>query len=66
VYAGHQIGAAAMAWLAGFLRDTTGSYRPAFLIAGACCALAAFGSMRIRRPAPAPPLVAEPVPVGVG
>ncbi len=66
VYAGHQIGAAVMAWLAGYLRDTTGSYRPAFLIAGACCALAAFGSTRIRRPSPAAPLVAEPVPVGVG
>ncbi len=66
VYAGHQLGAAVMAWLAGFLRDTTGSYRPAFFIAGACCALAAFGSMRIRRPSPAPRPIAEPVRVGVG
>jgi predicted MFS family arabinose efflux permease len=66
VYAGHQIGAAIMAWLAGYLRDTTGSYRPAFLIAGACCIAAAIGSMRIRRPAPDVDVPLQRVPVGVG
>ena len=53
VFAGHQIGAAIMAWLAGFLRDTTGSYQSAFVIAGTCCLAAAIASWRIRLPEPA-------------
>ena len=41
VFAGHQMGAAVAAWGAGELRDVTGSYRPAFVISGACCIVAA-------------------------
>jgi predicted MFS family arabinose efflux permease len=65
VYAGHQIGAAIMAWFAGFVRDTTGSYQPAFIVGGICCMIAAAGSMRIRRPLAdaAPEPDREPVPV---
>lgn len=44
VFAGHQIGAAVAAWGAGLLRDLTGSYEPAFIIAGVGCILAAVGS----------------------
>ena len=43
VFAGHQVGAAVAAWGAGYLRDTTGSYRPAFIIAGVGCLAAAYG-----------------------
>lgn len=47
VFAGHQVGAAAAAWGAGALRDSTGSYRPAFIIAGAGCLVAAWGVSRL-------------------
>ena len=50
VFAGHQIGAAAAAWGAGYLRDQTGSYQIAFTIAGAMCLVAALGTQRIGRP----------------
>ena len=49
VFAGHQVGAAVAAWGAGELRDRTGSYRPAFVIAGVCCIVAAAGVARLRR-----------------
>lgn len=49
VFAGHQVGAAIAAWGAGELRDRTGSYRPAFVIAGAFCIVAAAGVARLRR-----------------
>lgn len=54
VFAGHQVGAAVAAWGAGWLRDTTGSYRPAFLVAGVACIFAAYGVslMRGNRSAP--------------
>ncbi len=58
VFAGHQIGAAIAAWGAGMLRDLTGSYQPAFLIAGLACFVAAAGTQRIgvpRSPEPAVP-----------
>ncbi len=60
VFAGHQIGAAIAAWGAGHLRDVTGSYQSAFLIAGLFCLVAAVGTQRIGRPRsagtdPAPP-----------
>lgn len=55
VFAGHQIGAALAAWGAGYLRDLTGSYQPAFLIAGLCCLLAAVGTQRIGAPRAAAP-----------
>jgi MFS family permease len=54
VFAGHQIGAALAAWGAGFLRDQTGSYRPAFILAAICCAIAAVGCQRIGRSPRAP------------
>jgi MFS family permease len=47
VFAGHQLGAALAAWGAGQLRDVTGSYRPAFVIAGLCCLGAGFSVLRI-------------------
>jgi sugar phosphate permease len=37
----HQIGAAAVAWLAGLLRTQTGDYSMAFLLSGWLCLLAA-------------------------
>ncbi len=49
VFAGHQTGAAVAAWGAGYLRDVTGSYRPAFIVAGVCCLVAAVGVTRIER-----------------
>ena len=48
VFAGHQVGGALAAWGAGALHDATGSYRSAFVVAGACCLVAAVGVMRIR------------------
>jgi predicted MFS family arabinose efflux permease len=42
IAAAHQIGAAAVAWLAGILRTQTGDYATAFLSAGLLCLLAAF------------------------
>ena len=51
VFAGHQVGGAIAAWGAGALHDSTGSYRPAFILAGACCLVAAVGVTRIRREA---------------
>ncbi len=59
VFAGHQTGAALAAWGAGWLRDVTGSYKPAFVIAGALCIAAAIGVGRLdgRRAATAPALV---------
>jgi len=65
VFAGHQLGAALAAWGAGAIRDGTGSYQVAFVIAGVCCLLAAVGVTRIRRPedADAPADLREPVPV---
>ena len=43
------MGAALAAFGAGELRDVTGSYRPAFVVAGICCLIAAVGVTRIRR-----------------
>jgi predicted MFS family arabinose efflux permease len=65
VFAGHQMGAALAAFGAGELRDITGSYRPAFIIAGVCCLIAAVGVTRIRRrpPIAVPTPLPAPVPV---
>ena len=49
VFAGHQVGAAVAATGAGYLRDTTGSYKSSFIIAGVCCMFAAYGSSRLTR-----------------
>lgn len=58
VFAGHQVGAAIAAWGAGFLRDTTGSYRPAWIISAAFCMVASFGVLRIN-PQKEEPVVVE-------
>lgn len=50
VFAGHQIGGALAAWGAGALHDSSGSYKPAFVVAAVCCLVAAAGVMAIRRP----------------
>lgn len=47
VFFGHQVGGAVAAWGAGYLRDTTGSYQSAFIIAGIGCLLAAFGASQM-------------------
>ena len=64
VFAGHQLGAAAVAWFAGVTRDNTGSYRLAFLVSGVLCLVAAVAARSIRRPSPdlEPELERVPVP----
>lgn len=49
VFAGHQVGAAVAATGAGYLRDTTGSYKSAFVLSGMACIVAAFASSRLVR-----------------
>ena len=56
VVAAHQLGAAFAAYMAGWLRTTSGAYTLAFLSAGALCLVAAVGVLpigRMRRLAPA-------------
>ena len=48
VFAGHQVGGALAAWGAGVLHDVSGSYRPAFVLAGVAWVIAAFSVLRIR------------------
>lgn len=60
VAAGHQAGAATAALGAGLLRDATGSYTTAFIVAGAIGVLAAFGALAIARDAARHPV--EPTP----
>jgi predicted MFS family arabinose efflux permease len=59
IAASHQIGAAAVAWLAGILRTQTGDYSIAFFSSGLLCLLAAvlasfIGSTTKRRLNPDP------------
>jgi predicted MFS family arabinose efflux permease len=62
VFAGHQLGAAAAAWGAGWMRDVFGTYQPAFVVAGIACLAAALSIPAIgRRPVASPRL---PVPAG--
>lgn len=49
VLASHQIGAAVIAFLAGVVRDTFGSYDLAWYTSGALCAIAALMALVIRR-----------------
>jgi sugar phosphate permease len=49
VFASHQIGASAMAFGAGVVRDHTDSYNPAFYAGAGLCVVAALLSLRIRR-----------------
>ena len=48
VFASHQIGAAIAATVAGYVRDFTGDYNPAWIGAGILCLFAAVMSVRIR------------------
>jgi predicted MFS family arabinose efflux permease len=50
IFAGHQIGAAAVAFGAGLARSLLGSYFPAFFVAGALCLIAALLAPAIQRP----------------
>jgi len=59
VFAAHQLGAAAAAFLAGFIRDATGHYNYAWLGAAAMCTVAAVISATIRKDA----AKKKPVPV---
>ncbi len=52
VFAGHQIGAACAAWMAGTTRTEFGSYMPALYAAGALCILAAMLILGLSRAAP--------------
>ena len=49
IFASHQIGASAMAFGAGVIRDSTGTYNPAFYLAAGLCVLAALLSVGITR-----------------
>jgi MFS family permease len=55
VFAAHQLGAAVAAFGGGVIRDVTGSYDLAWLLAGALCMVAAVLSISIRRNPPAEP-----------
>jgi sugar phosphate permease len=52
VFASHQLGASAMAFGAGVIRDRTDTYDPAFYIGAVLCVLAAVLSLSIRRRGP--------------
>lgn len=54
IAAGHQIGAATAAFVAGYLRTLDGSYAAPFVIAGVGGVLAAVAAMMIRHAAPRP------------
>ncbi len=61
VFAGHQLGAASIAFTAGFIRTHYASYLPAFLIAGTLCLVAALIALLVVRPKA--PLTATPAKV---
>ena len=50
VFAGHQLGAASIAFTAGYIRTHYASYLPAFLIAGTLCLVAALIALLVVRP----------------
>lgn len=52
VFAAHQVGAAAMAWVAGAVRDGTGDYAWAFSAGGGIAVAAGMLATMIRRPRP--------------
>jgi MFS family permease len=64
IFAAHQFGAAAAAWLAGLSRGWLGSYTFAFVCAGATCVLASLLVTRIRVPGRAFGRRPEPLPAG--
>lgn len=49
IFTAHQLGAAAATFGAGLVRDTTGTYLPAFFFSGAMCILAAVAVVFVRR-----------------
>lgn len=51
IFASHQVGAAAAAWLGGVARDTLGSYSLAFVIAGSIAVAAGLFALTINRSA---------------
>jgi MFS family permease len=55
IFAGHQLGAAAAAFGAGFTRTNYQTYLPAFFAAGVLCVLAAIAMVIRRRALPVPP-----------
>ncbi len=55
IVAGHQVGAASAAWMAGALREMQGSYVMPFVLAGATGLAAAVIALRINRRRPAAP-----------
>lgn len=56
IVAGHQLGAASAAWMAGAIREAQGSYLTAFVISGATGLIAAVIALRIGKR----PMVAQP------
>lgn len=58
IVAGHQLGAASAAWMGGFVRETTGSYLMAFVLAGSTGLIAAIIALMINRK-PRPTALAE-------
>jgi MFS family permease len=58
ILAGHQLGASAVAFLAGVIRTESGSYNAAFVLSGGLCIAAAIMVLFIGRTAPAPALAA--------
>lgn len=56
IVAGHQLGAAAAAWMAGAVREMSGSYLMAFVLAGSTGLVAAVIALRINRKPAAPRL----------
>jgi sugar phosphate permease len=69
ISASHQLGAGAIAFLAGALRTVFGDYQVAFMVSGLLCLLAAGIVIRIGRspsdrPVAAPPLESAPSPAG--
>ncbi|MGZ8141230.1 MFS transporter [Bordetella bronchiseptica] len=58
IVAGHQLGAASAAWMGGVVRETTGSYLMAFVLAGSTGLIAAVVALMINRK-PRPTALAE-------
>ncbi|WP_353191127.1 MFS transporter [Pandoraea pnomenusa] len=59
IVAGHQLGAATAALVAGSLRATLGNYTMASMLSGGVCIIGAFMVLRIARHAPAKPVPAS-------
>jgi predicted MFS family arabinose efflux permease len=50
IFAGHQIGAASAAYIAGVMRTDLQTYMPALQLAGALCMMAALVVLMVRHP----------------